>query len=48
MKWDKIELLDRISVHVEEWHVISEDGTKSAIGTFDGGELIKVEDENEA
>ncbi len=38
--WEKVELLDQLSVHDEEWAI--EKGNLSAIGMYSLGELVEI------
>ena len=47
IEWEQIELTDKISVHVEEWHIRGMDKNLveyDATCLYDDGELIKVID----
>ena len=43
MKWEKVELLDRLDAYDEDWSIISEDGRYSGIGVYSCDELVEVE-----
>ncbi len=43
--WEKVELLDRLSAHDEEWSVRS--GNKIAVGMYSDGSLVSVVDVDE-
>jgi hypothetical protein len=47
MDWIKIELMDRLSVHDEEWLIENEEGTRQATGVYSCGELVDILNESE-